>query len=365
MQFIQIVPGLPPWVDGIGDYALQLARRLRDEHGINTRFLVGDPAWMDASVEGFTAARVCQRTAEALVEAIGEIQVKAGTGQLQLLVQFSVYGYEKRGCPFWLVRGLEKLSGERPERIHVAFHELENHGWKPWSSTFWVTKIQQNLIERVAKAARFKYTNAELHRRKLEDWGVGRITLIPNFSTLGEPPEYPPFASRRRDVVIFGRRAQRQWTYERGGKVLGSLCRKIDVTRIVDIGDPLEQDRKQAIYGIPIVRLGRLPEHEVNACMATSIASFMEYPVPLLTKSSVHSVSCAFGTVPFIFDRADKERSCSPLVTGEDFIPVGHDLSNLKLPDLESLSRKVFNNYQSRDSRTAATVIAEHMGLRG
>lgn len=365
MQFIQIVPGLPPRVDGIGDYALQLARRLRDEHGLSTRFLVGDPAWMGGSVEGFTATRVRQRTAEALVEAIGGIEAKAGAGQLQLLVQFSVYGYEKRGCPFWLARGLESLCGERPEGIHVAFHELENHGWKPWSSTFWVTKVQQKLIKLVAEAATFKYTNAELHRRKLEDWGSGRITLIPNFSTLGEPREYPPFASRRRDIVIFGRRAQRQWTYERGGKVLGSLCRKIGATHIVDIGDPLKDTRQQAICGVPIIRLGRLPEHEVNARMATSIASFMEYPVPLLTKSSVHSVSCAFGTIPFVFDRAKKERSCSPLVTGEDFVSVGHDLSNLRLPDLESLSRRVFDNYQGRASSKAAMVIAEHMGFRG
>ena len=62
----------------------------------------------------------------------------------------------------------------------------------------------------------------ELHRGRLEGWGSGRMNLIPNFSTLGEPKVNPPFAERRRDVIVFGRWVQRQWTYERGAEALAA-----------------------------------------------------------------------------------------------------------------------------------------------
>jgi hypothetical protein len=58
----QIVPALPPDVDGIGDYALQLARRLRANHGVETYFIVGDPSWKGQEVEGFQAVSVHGRS---------------------------------------------------------------------------------------------------------------------------------------------------------------------------------------------------------------------------------------------------------------------------------------------------------------
>ena len=97
--------------------------------------------------------------------------------------------------------------------------------------------------------------------------------------------------------------------------------------------------------------------------MAAAMGSFMQYPVPLLTKSSIHAVSCAFGTTPFVFDGERGERSCPPLVAGEDFIRVDGDPNSLVLPSLEALSRKVFENYQTRSRRQAAITVAEH--LRG
>jgi hypothetical protein len=225
-----------------------------------------------------------------------------------------------------------------------------------------VTGLQKKLIERVARVCTFRYTNTEEYRGKLESWGLGRFDLITNFSTLGEPEIYPAFEARRPEMVVFGRGAQRRWTYERAGHLLGPLCRRLGIERIVDIGQPVE-GTPDAFDGIPLERLGRLPEAEVNARMAAAMGSFQQYPVPLLTKSSIHAVSCAFGTTPFVFDGDRGERSCPPLVTGEDFVPVDGDPASLKLPTLEQLSRRVFDNYQRRSSRHAAATVAVH--LRG
>ena len=53
MIIIQIVPRLPPSVDGLGDYALSLAFQMRQDFGIETHFIVGDQKWVgDAHIEG-------------------------------------------------------------------------------------------------------------------------------------------------------------------------------------------------------------------------------------------------------------------------------------------------------------------------
>ena len=317
-HLIQVVPGLFPKVDGIGDYALQLARRLRDQHSIHSIFLVADPNWQGGEVEGFYATKIASRTPSDFLNGVVQCEQSVESKPLPILLHFSPYSYQKRGYPLWLQRTLQGWDGVRPGTLNIVFHELEVHGARPWSSASWVPPLQRSLIRKIAKLGYFQYTNAEFHRHDLEEWGSGRIFLIPNFSTMGEPKTNPPFSERRKDVVVFGRSAQRKANYERGSDVLASLCRSIGAHRIIDIGDPIVGDTRSDLEGFPIVRCGRLESDEVNDWMAKSVASFIAYPVPLLPKSSVHAVSCAHGTIPFVFDNQEKEFSCPGLISGQD-----------------------------------------------
>jgi len=64
-----IVPRLPPAIDGVGDYALNLARQLRKDFNIQTHFIVVNPIWQGASeIEGFPVTHICDRNANKLVE---------------------------------------------------------------------------------------------------------------------------------------------------------------------------------------------------------------------------------------------------------------------------------------------------------
>jgi hypothetical protein len=90
MRLIQIVPGITPQLDGIGDYALQLARRLRDNHGIVTSFLVGNPDWRGSDVEGFPVSAVTHRSAQSLVQGIDKLETASGQSPVPLLAQFGV-----------------------------------------------------------------------------------------------------------------------------------------------------------------------------------------------------------------------------------------------------------------------------------
>jgi hypothetical protein len=357
MNLIQIVPGLLPRFDGIGDYAMQIARRLRENHGIHTSFIVGDPAWVGGEVEGFFATKVGSRSCDALLEAVKRCERTVGADNIPALLHFSPYGYQVRGYPLWLQRTLERWQMQEPNTLNIAFHELDVHCSRPWSSAFWVSPLQRNLIRHIAKTGNFVYTNTAQHLRQLKRLAGRQMALIPNFSTLGEPAIWPPFAKRLRQILVFGRGAQRKANYARGSDVLSSLCRHIGAEKIIDIGEPID-DAKTNIDGIPIVSCGRLEAGEINKWMSTSMASFIAYPLPLLDKSSVFAVSCAHGAVPFIFDHSKAELACPGLLPGQDFITLKYRSSEVVLPRLDLISGRIFNDYQARSSAAAAGKIA-------
>jgi hypothetical protein len=358
MKLIQIVPSLPPAVDGIGDYALQLAKRLQERHRIESSFLVCDPHWRGGDVGGFRAVKVADRSSAALLQSLVALRGGALTADAPILLHFSPYGYQQRGCPFWLVDGLEEIEAASSGTVNTAFHELDVDCNRPWSSAFWVPRLQQALIRRVGRLGHFRYTNTPQHRAKLEAWGAGPVTLVPNFSTLGEPDVMPPFRRRSRSVVVFGRAAQRRWSYERGGKALSAVCRHLEAESVVDIGPRIPGDQRLVIAGIPINHRGVLDAQEVNRWMESSLASFLYYPIPLLTKSSVYAAGCANGTISFVFDDHGGGEAGVGLIAGEDFIPVRVGEPLPPIQDLQTLSSTVFTNYQGRSSMAAANVVA-------
>jgi hypothetical protein len=168
-------------------------------------------------------------------------------------------------------------------------------------------------------------------------------------------------SNRRNDLIVFGRDHHRQLTYRHAGKVLQSLCQRLGIERIVDIGKPFPGNENLDLGGIPILRCGRLEEAEVSQWMASTVGSFMYYPVQYITKSSVHAVASAHGTITFLYDDSPEEVSCPGLETGIDFVPVPQDASNLTLPPIEDLCTAVYESYQKRASWAVADTLAHHL----
>jgi hypothetical protein len=358
-QIVQIVPGLAPKLDGIGDYALQLARQLKLRHGISTRFLVADPAWSAGeSTPEFPTSKLSRRDAAELVRALQEMQSTVG---YPILLHVSPYGYETRGAPFWLADGLERCARTHNPNIHLCFHELERTGAPPWSSGFWIPPFQRNILRRIAAVGIYRFTNTELHRRRLEAMGVGRISLILNFSTITEPLIAKPFHERRRDLIVFARESHRREVYLRGSEVIKVLCNELGIERIIDIGPPIGTGGPSQIGDTPVVACGRLSDAAVSDWMGSSIANFVCYPAPFLTKSSVHAVAAAHGTLNFVFDDSKNELSCPGLETGIDFIPVNLQSQRLNELPLAELSTLAYSNYQRRASWAAADTLAENL----
>lgn len=126
MQIVQIVPRLFPVVDGVGDHALCLAQEMRRSLGLKTHFIVGDVSWPERSeVDQFEVSRLPTNTSIALCSLLEKISETPAL----VILHYVGYGYARRGCPIWLVEGLERYRAIKPAmRLVTMFHETYGSG---------------------------------------------------------------------------------------------------------------------------------------------------------------------------------------------------------------------------------------------
>lgn len=277
MRVLQIVPHLPPPFEGVGTYAAALAGALGGE----SRFLVGDPAWAGAK-NG--ARAVAARTAADLLAGIGD------TGAV--LLHYANYGYQARGCPAWLVEGMERWRG----RLVTVFHEVCAAG-PPWRSSFWLRPAQRRLAAALARRSEALATTLDVYAGLLRPWAGGReIAVLPVFSTVGEPAAVPPFGERARRIVVFGGAGVRGRAYGPFLPALARAARTLGAEEILDVGPPLPVPSSAG--EVPIRPLGVLAAAEVSALLLGSAAGFLAYPPGFLPKSTIFAAYCAHGALP-------------------------------------------------------------------
>jgi hypothetical protein len=290
---VHIVPHLPPPPEGIGSFALTLAEALAAPHGIDgiaSRFLVTSPAWPPGRNGAVKATKVAGATPDALLEAL------AGAAAATVLLHYANYGYEARGCPAWLIDGLAEWKRRSGGRLVTLFHEVHAMG-PPWRSSFWLSPVQRRLAASLARLSDGMVTSMQFYRRILHQWVPGReIHVLPVFSTVGEAPAAAPLAARERRMVLFGGPGNRARAYRELRTEIARACRILGIEEICDIGP----DSGEPAVGLPVPvrRLGPLPEAEVSALMACSLAGFVGYPAPFLPKSSIFAAYCAHGMLP-------------------------------------------------------------------
>jgi hypothetical protein len=291
VRVVQIVPNLPPPFEGVGTYAEALAQALAKRFGIETRFVVGDPAWSGGANGANGAQPVQGRTATDLLAAL------AGPADAVLL-HYANYGYQRRGCPVWLARAMQRWRGQRAgRRLVTVFHEVYATG-PPWRSSFWTFPLQRRIAAATAQASDALVTSLELYVRRLgAAASPEKTSVLPVFSTVGEPANPPPLETRNRQLVLFGGRGARSRAYRELGPVLAAACQALGLDEIVDVGPPLETSPAE-VGGIPVRRLGLLTKEEVAALLLGSLAGFVAYPSFFLPKSTIYAAYCAHGVLP-------------------------------------------------------------------
>lgn len=273
MRIVQITPRLPPPAEGVGSYAVALAGTL-EGRGISTRFL---------------AATEISREAEAIAAFLKTERPDA------VLLHYANYGYQSRGCPVWLVDGLDRWrTGGPGRRLVTFFHEVWASG-PPWRSSFWLLGLQRRLAARLVHLSDAIATSLEIYKDLLQPWARD-IEVLPVFSTVGEPAGVPPLSGRERRIVVFGGEGVRRRAW---GPYLSSLAEAVHAlkaTEICDVGALV--DVPASINGAPVRRLGPLSGEEVSALLLGSAAGFLAYPPDFLPKSTIFAAYCSHGVLP-------------------------------------------------------------------
>lgn len=294
---IAIVPRLPPAIDGVGDYALNLARQLRKDFNIHTHFIVGNYTWQGAAeIEGFTISQITDNSANILVNLLSSYHCSS-----PVLLHYVGYGYAQRGCPIWLVDGLQRWKSLHPKsNLVTMFHEISASG-PPWTSAFWLSSLQRDLAARLTKLSDRCITSKQLYADIITQISQGKhnqVLFLPVFSTVGEPEKLPPDLSERQQrLVIFGGISKRERVYRNCLPTLNYACQQLKIKEIWDIGSPT--DVTPSLIGqVPILEKGKQPVDEIRKIFTDSVAGFMDYNPEYLGKSTIFAAYCAHRLLP-------------------------------------------------------------------
>lgn len=330
---LQIVPSRARY-GGIAAYSLRLAESLLDHHGVDSMFLSGTPG--DEKVvpgDRWQTIAVAAKTPAALSAALHRAD------ELQpfslAILHVSGYGYQTRGVPIWLARGLKVDRKRSPDRHFLGvFHELYATG-SISNSSFWLSPLQKLVVRQIWSLMDHGMTTNSRYLDILRAWRplIGnRAWVMPVMSTIGEPGVVPTIASRPCRLVAFGgpgiaRLAQTSRDQLRG------LIDTYAIDEIADIGERRDPAPTR-LLGVPVVCHGRLPDCRVGEILFSSRIGILPYAnMQVMGKSTILAAYVAHGVVPYAIDPFNSDGD--GLRAGANYLTAAHDRGH----DLDAMQR--------------------------
>lgn len=367
MNIVQIVPKLPPSINGLGDYALNLARQLRQDFKIETSFIVGDPNWQGvAEIEGFSISKVSDRSSKTLVSLLAKIDSE------RVLLHYVGYGYARRGCPIWLIKSLEKWRKYNSERKLVTmFHEVYASSWKPWTSSFFFSLLQKKIASQLANLSNWCVTNREENTRIISIITNNKqknILTLPVFSTIGEisKDRIPSPQNKTRRIVIFGHRNSRSKVYQKYLLNLEKACELLKIEEIYDIGVSTDLNISQ-IKGISVIEKGVISAAEIQEILLDSLAGFLCFPSSdKLAKSSIFAAYCAHKLITILPKSLVRSAGKDGLIAGKNYLFFDRNMNDFEkhiVEDRFEIANNAYKWYQDHNLSTQAKVFANRLSI--
>lgn len=355
---LQIVPHLPGTFDGVGDYALNLARALANDHGLRTTFLVA----------GRTS--VTSKDDFAVLSGLGPARcAELARENAHVILHYVNYGYQPRGVPFELRDFVKQLRPHLRGRWVTTFHELYASG-PPWKSAFWLRPFQVRLARAMIDAATSCVVSNPPIETAIHAYDAGKkVYFVPVMSNFGEPA-----------LSDFVAASPKRWAIC-GGTALIARSLQLFENLHARIPAPFSPEHLDVVGGredFSITEtLGKLKNRmsvhhyrEVGVDLASEVLrqaafGFIDYfgagkmwPGMLL-KSTAFAALCAHGVVPVLSHREEPIAIDGHALPGHYFLTS----SGVHLPssdELPGVRRGFFEWYQARaHSRQASRIYAE------
>lgn len=325
---LQIVPRIPGTLDGVGDYALIVADKLRQNHGCNSIFAARE-FHSTRNVHGFAA--ISLDSAE---------KTQSRKKFDNVILHWVNYGYQKRGVPFSLLRTLSNLQGGHHGSLVTIFHELYASA-PPWRSAFWLRPLQINICRSVAKISDACIVSSEAALAELESLAPGsRVSVHPVISTFGEPSLGLDRLSGRdfHRWVICGGTALVERSIRSFRKILDRIPDVFSPRELFVLGGRDNPATRGIIAELSSLRCDYRPQieaEEASHILSTCSFAWIDYfhrPDVLTSavlKSTAFAAACAHGVIPVL------PHPGSPISLKGDQLPGPYFINtvNSKLPE--------------------------------
>lgn len=269
-----------------------------------------------------------------------------------VILQFSGYGFEKRGTPLWLLRELEQRR-TRIKNLGIYFHELYAFG-PPWSSSFWLSPTQRHIARRLADLSDFWMTNREGSAQWLRGFaGDKPHAVLPVFSNVGESAATARERAPR--IMVFGSAGLRQNTYRAAGERLFAWAQQASL-EIHDIGPAITDGGLSAtLHSTGVIQHGQLDANQVDRLMRDARYGVVAYPVAYAAKSGVFAAYAAHGMCPVLLSAEHLE--ADGLKAGVHYLPELPDFS--ATADIDSIRQAAWAWYQPHSVARHAKTLME------
>jgi hypothetical protein len=357
---LQIVPRLPGTLDGVGDYALNLAKALKADHGITTTFLVAEKTSVP-SRDGYEVISGWSRDSSAgLAEKCAHV-----------ILHYVNYGYQARGVPFGLGAFARQLRSRLPGRWVTTFHELYASG-PPWKSAFWLRSFQVKIARDLVDLSTSCVVSNRLIEKTIHAYDAGKkVYLQPVMSNLGEPALESFNASPKRWTICGGTAlvARSLHSFEQ----MQPLIPEAFAPQYLDViggrnDDAIAASLERLARARPGVTYRYHPEvtsQRASELLRQSSFGWLDYfgagrvwPGMVL-KSGVFAALCAHGVVPLVSHCEEPISLKGDSLPGPYYMTPG--AANFPEPEkLREMQQAIFAWYQAHaNSRQAARVYAE------
>ncbi|MBK0382065.1 hypothetical protein I5M32_03755 [Pedobacter sp. SD-b] len=335
-----ISPAYPSAINGLGDYSVMLGKSLKNTH-------------LSIFYAGLPQKETVQLSPYAVINQEQSIFKLVEKNKIDLIfINYSNYGYQKKGIPFWLLAELKKTKN-KGLLILTFFHEVYASG-KPWQSVFWLKPLQRKIFRQLYLISDFNFCSNDRVLKIIKDETYDKGLKAKNIGIFSNIPEITidkPWINRKNNAIVFGSLGRRNAVYK-NVTALRNLMKSLDLKGIIDIGpgDTIEiLENLQLPYEIK----NELPATEISIIFKNNKWAIIDYHDSLLGKSGIFAAYASHGLVTINLS-IDHENENDFLVKGEDYL-VYNDLER----DYEQVSLNIFEWYRSRNLKNHTDKIIE------
>ncbi|HLK15834.1 MAG TPA: hypothetical protein VKT78_13605, partial [Fimbriimonadaceae bacterium] len=296
-MILQILPTVPPEINGLADYAVKLQKHWPDAEERWRALAMRIPAnasnrWPSVPVDQMPS------DAAGLVAKLGERSLSC------VLLHYVPHAYDPNGVPDWLVDGLSEWKRSSRVPLFAIYHEL--YVWaKPWQRARLFIKPSIRCFRRLAALPGGWVTSNERYHRLAVAEGAdpnkgGIVPIGANIEPVSV--ETPKEAGT---VALFGLPSSRLRAARWHRRLLADMVDTGLGTNIVEIGAAASETEQRQLLSILPATLAQnratlfdAEEAQVSAALWKAEFGLCAVEAPNITRSGVYAAYCGHGVIP-------------------------------------------------------------------